>query len=277
MFIDEKKRELMVLMINGFSGKDAKRYIYYDTIVLTVLGIIAGLVLGCIMGSITVGAIEPSTATFVKDIDWIEFLFKVPGEKWPKAERVAAIVEKKFGMRIVRAKSCNEIAKNYGKAFFELCNESYSNLYGFAPLTPKQIDQFVKMYLPVADKRLLCLVVDKDDNLVALGISIFSLAEALRKAKGRLFPFGWWHVLKALFIKQPKRLDFLLAAVKPEYQSKGAFALIFNELLGHYIDMGIVDIESNPELEDNKEMQNLWNDFEKEQHKRRRAFKKELV
>ena len=119
-------------------------------------------------------------------------------------------------------------------------------------------------------------IVDKDDNLVALGISIFSLAEALRKAKGRLFPFGWWYMLKALFIKQPKRLDFLLAAVKPEYQSKGAFALVFNELIGHYIEMGIVDIESNPELEDNKNMQNLWADFEKEQHKRRRAFKKEL-
>ena len=213
---------------------------------------------------------------YVKDVDWVEFLFKVPGEKWPKAERVAAIVEKKFGLHIVRAKSCSEIAKRYGKAFFELCNESYAGLYGFAPLTSKQIDQFVKMYLPFADKRLLCLVVDDNDNLVALGISVFSLAEALRKAKGRLFPFGWWHVLKALFVKQPRRLDFLLAAVKPEYQNKGAFALVFNELIGHYIEMGIVDIESNPELEYNKDMQNLWADFEKEQHKRRRAFKKEL-
>ena len=213
---------------------------------------------------------------YVKDVDWVEFLFKVPGEKWPKAERVAAIVEKKFGLRIVKAKSCPEIARRYGKAIFDLCNESYANLYGYSPLTPKQIEQFVKMYLPIADKRLLCLVVDKDDNLVALGISIFSLARALRKAKGRLFPFGWWHILKALFIKQPKRLDFLLAAVKPEYQSKGAFALVFNELIGHYIEMGIVDIESNPELEHNKDMQNLWADFEKEQHKRRRAFKKEL-
>ena len=214
---------------------------------------------------------------YVKDVDWVEFLFKVPGEKWPKAERVSAIVEKKYGMRIVRAKSCSEIAKRYGNAFFELCNESYSELYGFSPLTPKQIKQFVKMYLPFADKRLLCLVTDKDDNLVALGISVFSLADALRKAKGRLFPLGWWYMLKALFIKQPKQLDFLLAAVKPEYQSKGAFAMIFNELLGHYIEMGIVDIESNPELEDNKNMQNLWADFEKEQHKRRRAFKKELA
>ena len=83
--------------------------------------------------------------------------------------------------------------------------------------------------------------------------------------------------MKALFIKPPKRLDFLLAAVKPEYQNKGAFAMIFNELLGHYIEMGIVDIESNPELEDNKKMQTLWSDFEKEQHKRRRAFKKDLL
>ena len=213
---------------------------------------------------------------YAKDVDWIEFLFKVPDKKWEKAERVAAIVERKYGVHLVRAKSCSEIAKRYGKAIFELCNECYSDLYGFSDLSPKQIEQFIAMYLPFADLRLLGLVVDKDDNLVALGISLYSLAEALRKSKGRLFPFGWWHLLKALFIKPPKRLDFLLAAVKPEYQSKGVFALIFNDLMGNYIDMGIVDIESNPELEDNRKMQSLWDDFEKEQHKRRRAFVKEL-
>ena len=213
---------------------------------------------------------------YAKDVDWVEYLFTVPDKKWEKAERVAAIVERKFGLHVVKAKSCSEIAKRYGDAIFDLCNESYSGLYGFSPLTPKQIKQFVKMYLPFADKRLLSLVVDKDDNLVALGISVFSLTDALRKAKGRMFPLGWWYMLKALFIKQPKQLDFLLAAVKPEYQSKGAFALVFNELIGHYIEMGIKNIESNPELEYNKDMQNLWADFEKEQHKRRRAFKKEL-
>ncbi|MBR5593611.1 MAG: N-acetyltransferase [Bacteroidaceae bacterium] len=213
---------------------------------------------------------------FVKDTDWVEYLFKVPGEKWSKAERVAAIVEKKNGLRLVKAKSRSELANRYGKAVFELCNECYAELYGYSPLDQKQIQQYVKMYLPFVDLRLLSLVVDKDDNLVALGVSIYSLAEALRKAKGSLFPFGWWHILKALFIKPPKRLDFLLAAVKPEYQSKGVFALVFNELIEHYIDMGVVEIESNPELEDNKNIQNLWNDFEKEQHKRRRAFRKEL-
>ena len=132
------------------------------------------------------------------------------------------------------------------------------------------------MYLPVVDLRLISLVVDKDDNLVGMGVSIYSLAEALRKCRGKMLPFGWWHLLKALFVKPSKRLDFLLVAVKPEYQSKGVFAMMFNNLLGNYIDMGFVDVESNPELEDNKKMLAQWESFDKEQHKRRRAFRKKL-
>ena len=131
-------------------------------------------------------------------------------------------------------------------------------------------------YLPVIDLRLISLVVDQDDNLVGLGVSIYSLAEALRKSRGKMLPFGWWHLLKALFIKPSKRLDFLLVAVKPEFQSKGAFAMIFNDLIGNYLDVGIYDIESNPELETNHKVQSQWNEFERVQHKRRRAFKKEL-
>lgn len=213
---------------------------------------------------------------FVKDADWVEYLLKVPNERWAKAERISAIVERKFGLRVVHCNSRSELAKRYGSKLFELVNECYAPLYGFTPLTRKQIDQFIKMYLPVIDLRLISLVVDADDNLVALGVSIYSLADALRKAKGKLFPFGWWYLLKALFIKHPKRLDFLLVAVKPEYQSKGAFAMVFNDLLGNYLQMDLVDVESNPELETNTKVQSQWNDFEKEQHKRRRAFKKEL-
>lgn len=213
---------------------------------------------------------------YVKDADWVEFLLKVPSERWEKAERVSAIVQRKYGLSVAHCKSRSELAKRYGKALFELVNECYSELYGFSPLSEKQIEQFIKMYLPVVDLRLISLIVDKDDNLVALGISIYSLSEALRKANGKLFPFGWWHLAKALFLKRPKRLDFLLVAVKPEYQSKGAFAMVFKNLLDNYIEMGFVDVESNPELETNKKVQSHWDDFEKEQHKRRRAFKKEL-
>ena len=213
---------------------------------------------------------------FAKDADWVEFLLKIPEKKWEKAERVAAIVERKFGLRALRCKSRSELAKRYGYQLFALVNECYAPLYGFTPLTDKQIDQLIKMYLPVIDLRLISLVVDNDDNLVGMGVSIYSLAEALRKSRGRMLPFGWWHLLKALFVKPPKRLDFLLVAVKPEYQSKGVFALIFNEMLDNFMKLGIVDVESNPELETNHKIQSQWSEFEKEQHKRRRAFKKEL-
>ena len=213
---------------------------------------------------------------YVKDVDWIEYLMFVPENNWDKAVRVSAIVQRKYNLKYVEAKSRAELARKYGKAVFKLLNESYSELYGFVPLSEKQIDQFIKLYLPFVDLRLISLVVDQDDNLVAVGISIYSLSEALRKAKGRLFPFGWWHLLKALFIKPPKRLDFLLVAVKPEYQSKGVFAMLFSKLLANFIDMKLVDVESNPELEDNKKMLSQWDDFDKDQHKRRRAFKKDL-
>lgn len=213
---------------------------------------------------------------YVKDVDWVEFLLKIPEKKWEKAERVAAIVERKFGLRTVRCKSRSELAKRYGYQLFSLVNECYAPLYGFTPLTDKQIDQLIKMYLPVVDLRLISLVVDKDDNLVGMGVSIYSLSEALRKCRGRMLPFGWWYLLKALFVKPPKRLDFLLVAVKPEYQSKGVFALIFNQMLDNFMALGIVDVESNPELETNHKIQSQWSEFEKEQHKRRRAYKKEL-
>lgn len=213
---------------------------------------------------------------YEKDVDWIEYLLKMPDKKWEKAERVSAIVERKFGLKVVRCKSRSELAKRYGHQLFALVNECYSPLYGFTPLTGKQIDQLIKSYLPFVDLRLISLVTDKDDNLVAMGVSIYSLAEALRKSRGKLFPFGWWHLLKALFIKPSKRLDFLLVGVKPEYQSKGVFAMIFNDLIGNFLQMGIVDVESNPELESNVKMQSQWSEFDKEQHKRRRAYKKEL-
>ena len=213
---------------------------------------------------------------YVKDAEWVEYLLKVPDKRWEKAERISAIVERKYGLRLEHCKSRSQLVKRYGAKLFQLVNECYAPLYGYTPLTEKQIEQFIKMYIPVIDLRLISLVVDAEDNLVALGVSIYSLAEALRKAKGRLFPFGWWHLLKALFIKHPTRLDFLLVAVKPEYQSKGVFAMVFNDLLGNYLQMDLVDVESNPELETNTKVQSQWNDFEKELHKRRRAFKKEL-
>jgi GNAT superfamily N-acetyltransferase len=109
-----------------------------------------------------------------------------------------------------------------------------------------------------------------------VGITITSLAEALQKAKGKLFPLGWFHILKALFIKRPTRLDFLIVAIDPEYQGKGINAMIISDILPNYVKMGFKDVETNPELESNNKVQSQWELFDKEQHKRRRAYKKEL-
>ena len=121
---------------------------------------------------------------------------------------------------------------------------------------------------------MVSLVENEQGELVAVGISIPSLSKALQKAKGRMLPFGWYHLLKALFIKKPKILDLLLVGVKPEYQSKGVNALLFYDLVPIYQQMGFEYGESNPELEVNKKVQAQWSAFESVQHKRRRAFRK---
>lgn len=213
---------------------------------------------------------------FEKDADWVEFLIKVPEKNWEKAERLSAIITRKYNLRVVQCKSRSELAKRYGKALFSLVNECYAPLYGFSPLSDRQVEQLIKQYLPAIDLRLVSLIVDGNDNLVGLGVTLASLSVALQKAKGRLFPFGWFHLAKALFFSRPKRLDFLLVAIKPEYQSKGVMALLFNDLMPRYIAMGFEDVETNPELETNNKVQAQWESFEKEQHKRRRAYKKAL-
>ena len=112
-----------------------------------------------------------------------------------------------------------------------MINEAYAPLYGYSQMTQGQINQYIKMYLPLIDLRMVSLVEDAEGNLVAVGIAMPSLSKALQKAKGKMLPFGWYHLLKALFIKRPRVLDLLLVGVKPEYQSKGVNALLFYDLV----------------------------------------------
>jgi GNAT superfamily N-acetyltransferase len=165
---------------------------------------------------------------------------------------------------------------NYGQKIFDLINEAYAPLYGYSQMTQAQIDQYVGTYLGILDLRMVTLVEDEQQNVIAVGISMASLSEALQKAKGKMFPFGWYHLAKALFLKRPKVLDLLLVAVKPEYQSKGVNALLFYDLIPVYQQLGFVYAESNPELELNAKVQGQWSYFENEQHKRRRAYRKEI-
>ena len=213
---------------------------------------------------------------YEKEADWIEFLIKIPNDVPDKIKRIAGMVGKRFELKVTKVSSNRELERRYGQEIFDLVNKCYSPLYGYSPLTSKQIEQYIKMYLPLVNRDMIALITDKNGKLVGVGISIASLAVALQKAKGRLFPFGWFHILKALFIKRPTRLDFLIVAIDPEYQGKGVNAMIMNEIHPNYVKMGFKEVESNPELEENNKVQAQWELFEKEQHKRRRAYKKEI-
>ena len=214
---------------------------------------------------------------FEKDADWVEFKLMVPDKLPEKFVRISEIILQKYKLKIKKLTRKEIKEKHYGQKIFDLINEAYAPLYGFSKMTQGQIDQYVNTYLPLLDLRMVSKVETEDGELVAAGISMASLSKALQKAKGRMLPFGWFYLLKALFIKRSKVLDLLLVGVKPEYQSKGVNALLFYDLVPTFKKMGFVYGESNPELEENKKVQAQWSAFESVQHKRRRAFKKAIL
>ncbi len=215
---------------------------------------------------------------FEKDADWIEFKIKVPAAVPDKMQRIADLISRKYNLHVKKLKGMKEInEKGYGQRIFALINECYAPLYGYSRMTEAQIRQYVKMYLPILDLRMVTLIEDEHDELIAVGISMPSLSVALQKAKGKMLPFGWYHLAKALFLKKPETLDLLLVGVKPEYQSKGINAMLFADLIPVYNQIGFKFAESNPELESNNKVQAQWEYFETTQHKRRRAYRKTIT
>ena len=212
---------------------------------------------------------------YEKEVDWHEFLIEVPEQIPDKHKRIAEIVKKKFNLRVVKFTSRKALKEQYGQALFELINEAYDNLYGYSRLTKRQIDYYIKIYLGMLNLDLVTLIVDGDDQLVGVGISIQSMSRALQKSKGKMFPFGWWHLLKGLKGKND-RVDLLLVAVKPQYMGKGVNALLFTDLIPAYHKYGFKWAESNPELESNAAVQNQWEAFPYRQHRNRRAFIKKI-
>lgn len=212
-----------------------------------------------------------------KDADWVEFKINIPDAIPDKMKRIADLISRKYGLHIKKLKDMKEVKEGrYGQKIFDLINEAYAPLYGYSRMNQRQIDQYVDTYLPVLDLRMVTLVEDEENNLVAVGVSMPSMSKALQKAKGKMLPFGWWHLLKALKWNRPKTLDLMLVGVKPEYQSKGVNSLLFTDLIPVYQSLGFKDAESNPELETNNKVQAQWEYFDTTQHKRRRAYKKSI-
>lgn len=212
---------------------------------------------------------------YEKDTDWVEFKIQIPKVIPEKHQRISDIVKRKYNLRVIKYTDANKLIKDYGKKIFELINIAYDDLYGYCPLSPKQIDYYINMYIPLVRLENIPLIVNEEDELIGVGITIPSLVKALQKSRGRMFPFGFIHLLKALKGKN-NIVEMLLVAVRPDYQSKGVNALLFSDLIPVFNENGYVYAESNPELEDNNKVQSQWQYFDTEQHRRRRAYHKNL-
>lgn len=214
-------------------------------------------------------------AGYAKESDWVEFLLQVPDKVPERYDRIATLVKEKLNLRIQKYTSRKKAKAEIGHKLFRLINEAYKDLYQYSQLTDRQIDYYVDYYLGLVNLDLLTFVMDKDDNLVGLGIALPSLSLGLQKAHGRLLPFGWYHLLKALKGKND-RVDLLLVAVHPDYQNRGVNALMFQDLLPHFIRLGFKYAETNPEMETNAKVQSQWEVFNPRQHRRRRSYAKDI-
>ena len=213
---------------------------------------------------------------YTKETGWLENRIIIPEALPEKFNRVADLVHQKYNLKVLKL-TTSEINKlGYGRKFFHLINKTYCDLYGFSLLSDKQIDDFVDTHLTLIDTRMLTLIEDENGELIAGGVSMPSIAEALQKCRGELLPFGWWHLLKAMFWKRSDTVELLLIGVLPEWQRKGVVALLFQDLVKVYNELGFKYAETNAMLENNLKIQSMFDSFEREIHKRRWVFGKEI-
>lgn len=216
---------------------------------------------------------------WAKDNDYVEYFLPVPDKVPEKYAKIASLVEKRYNLHVKKLTRKDVFQGGWGRKLFEIINATYTDLYGFVSLTDRQIDQYVKMYMPMVDLNLVTVIVDgnKNDAVAGMGITIPSLSHALQKCRrGRLLPTGWWHVLRAIKCHKTEGVDLLLVGFLPEYRAKGANALLFSDLIPRYIDYGIKWGESQVEMETNEGVQGQWGALDPINHKRRRCYRKEL-
>lgn len=210
---------------------------------------------------------------YQKEIDFVEYRILVPEVIPDRYARMAKIVSDKYGLHQAPLLKHSDI-KNYLDGLFQCMNAAYSNLHGFSELTPGQCADLKKQFLSNVSVDFLSIILDANDQVVAFGVALPSLSKAMQKAKGSLFPFGFIHLLKAL--KHNDTIDLLLIAIDEQYQSKGVNAMIFDKFAKGITKNGIKYIESTRELEDNTNVQNLWNHLEHHIHKRARVYRKNI-
>lgn len=213
---------------------------------------------------------------YVKEADWNEYRIPVPNAVPERHQRIANMVATRYGLKVLKFKNLKQITP-YIDRLFKLMNDAYKPLYGFAPLTQRQIDHYVKMYVPLLRWDIVSIIIKEEtDEVVGFGIGMPSLSRSLIKSRGKLFPFGWYHLLKDLKSKKNPVIDLLLIGIAPDYQGKGVNAIVFNDFIPSAYKCGFQFAESNPELEMNNKVASLWDGFNAENHKMRRAYIKHL-
>ena len=218
---------------------------------------------------------------WTKDNDYVEFKLTVPETVPEKYKKVAEMVMKRYNLHPMHPKRSQVFGKEqYGRKVLDVVNKTFGNLYGYSQMTEAQIDEYLKMYFPMLDMNLLCLLEDwntPNHDVIGVGISISSMTRALQKCRnGRLWPFGWWHCLMALKFRKAECVDLMLVGILPEYQKKGANALLFYDLIPWYQKYGFKWGETNVEMESNNQVQSQWGPLNPVNHKRRRCYIKKL-
>ena len=214
---------------------------------------------------------------FVVDNRYVEYKMYVPDTIPEKYTKIAQMIEQRYNLHVKKLTKKDIFEGGYGQKVFDLINDTYKDLYGYSELTPRQIDQYINMYLKDLDLNLVTLVEDwnADRKLVGLGITIPSLARAMQKChRGRLLPFGWWYVLRAIKYHKTEGVDLLLMGVLPEYRAKGANALLFADLIPRYQAYGFKWGETQVEMESNEGVQSQWGALNPIHHKSRKCYKK---
>ncbi len=212
----------------------------------------------------------------VKEADWIEYQIYPPTELPERFARMDAIVRERSNVRVDKVKNCKELVKKYGTQYMDVIDVAYQKLYNFQPMTERQKKYYCDVYFPILNFDFVTLVVNEKNEVVGVGVGMPDISDALRKCKGKLFPFGWYHMLKALRAKQMEAFDLLIIAVRPDYQDKGLNAVIIADQHPYFVKYGIKRVETTSILETNTKNQSHWEMFPHKIHKRRRAYIKDI-
>ncbi len=210
---------------------------------------------------------------YQKDVDWVESKIRVPKENSQREIRVAQLVKQKYGLRNAQIQNQKDM-RLYARQMFDIVNQVYEGLYAFSTLTQQQVESLIDDFLPMVNPDYVSVILNEQEEAVGFGVVVPSLSKALQKARGHLFPLGWFYLKQAL--KRNDVVDMLLIGVAPEYRKKGTYALIFEKIIGSLQRKGVREVETTRELEDNKSVHKLWEGYETKQHKRVRCYIKQM-